>query len=242
MCAGMARLPLPAQLLRNLPAPTFHPSLKGKALLPSSACPERTAAGGGRGGAPGRQGGRWAPLPPGSPPEALSKPTPRREKAPIPGGNRHGGWCGLPLRGQAFCSLDNLRHTPQGNGERRDPRPAGPRGQPGARAPLPAVPAPPHRAGMLGAPNMARSVELGEGAGAGRAPNTRVWGEKGAPWAGAGGGLGLWGREESVCVCVCPSRCSQGERASWAGPDCSWGAGRPPKRGAEVPTERTERP
>lgn len=40
MCEGMARLPLPGQLLQNLPAPTFHPFLKGKSLLPNSACPK----------------------------------------------------------------------------------------------------------------------------------------------------------------------------------------------------------
>lgn len=37
---GSARLPLPGQLLQNLPAPTFHPLLKGKLLLPNSACPK----------------------------------------------------------------------------------------------------------------------------------------------------------------------------------------------------------
>lgn len=31
----MARLPLPGQLLQNLSAPTFHPFLKGKSLLPN---------------------------------------------------------------------------------------------------------------------------------------------------------------------------------------------------------------
>lgn len=31
---GSTRLPLPGQLLQNLPAPTFHPLLKGKSLLP----------------------------------------------------------------------------------------------------------------------------------------------------------------------------------------------------------------
>lgn len=40
VCEGMARLPLPGQLLQNLPAPTFHPFLKGKSLLPNSAGPE----------------------------------------------------------------------------------------------------------------------------------------------------------------------------------------------------------
>lgn len=33
-------LSLPGQLLQNLPAPTFHLLLKGKLLLPNSACPK----------------------------------------------------------------------------------------------------------------------------------------------------------------------------------------------------------
>lgn len=51
---GWARLPLPGQLLQNLPAPTFHPLLKGKWLIPNSACPkpcswvEKTPPGRGR--------------------------------------------------------------------------------------------------------------------------------------------------------------------------------------------------
>lgn len=51
---GDGQAPLPGQLLRTLPAPAFHPSLKGKSSLPNSARPKPAAGGGG--GRAGREG------------------------------------------------------------------------------------------------------------------------------------------------------------------------------------------
>lgn len=97
MCEGLARLPLPGQLLQNLPAPTFHPFLKGQSLPPNWACPKPTA-----GEEKTRQGGR------GGDQEAL--PGPRTQALrPFPGRER-------PQVGEEISTWASVGSSPSGSG------------------------------------------------------------------------------------------------------------------------------
>lgn len=81
---GSARLPLPGQLLQNHPALTFHPLLKGKSLLPNSACPKPSSWGK---KTPSAGEDEHQETLPGPPVQAL-RPFPRSPPWPPSGGKR----------------------------------------------------------------------------------------------------------------------------------------------------------
>lgn len=90
---GSARLPLPGQLLQNLPSPTFHPLLKGKSLLPNSACPKPSSWG--KKTLPGGEDEHQETLP--SPLIQALRPFPRSPPWPPSGGKR-------PLFCEGICT------------------------------------------------------------------------------------------------------------------------------------------